>query len=392
MAAESVHPAPCAERPKLQNIDFLRFVAANIVVLSHIGLWFPVAHVRGFEVASAHCAFRTAMAILWNGHAAVMLFFVVSGICINMPYSHHRPLNVAEFYVRRYLRIGPPLLVAYLFSWSVSGSWDFSALPVVWSLWCEAIYYLMYPALNVAIARVGFGPVFCLSCVACAGLSMTPDAGDGHAWLYGPLLTWIVFFPVWLSGLWISENADLALRLHAYCRTKGAAAIAGAVIFLLSILWTILRFHPHGGVKYPLDMLLAFSAVCAAFVFVMLQVDLSRSRKLQFLGRQGRWSYALYLVHFPTLYLVTSLMAELFGVHRLDQNQLVLASFGVLVAAYGLAIGFYKYVERPSHLWARQVGLRVRNAIPFTIRHSRTDAAEITIGAGPRQFHKQGAE
>lgn len=352
---------------KLKNVDFLRFIAASIVVLSHISLWFPISQICDFDLEKKHFFFRSVAQLLFNGPAAVMLFFVVSGICINAPYTNNRPLNVSEFYVRRYVRIAPPLLAAYLFSLAVGGSYDCSAIPVVWSLWCEAIYYLLFPAILAGISKFGFKTIFLISCVATLLLSLVPDQGDGHAWNYGPFLTWIIFLPVWLSGLWIAENMSFLKKLPPILRTKGFAALGGSAIFGLSMVWTILRFHVGGGIKYPLYMMLIFAIAAAIFVFLLLDIDLSGSKIIRFLDRQGRWSYSLYLVHYPILFLATTSLVHV-GIRDLNQRIFILLSLVVLGLAYLIAILFYQLVEKPSHELAKRIGRNVGLGSNLTIR------------------------
>jgi peptidoglycan/LPS O-acetylase OafA/YrhL len=258
-------------------------------------------------------------------------------------------------------------LAGYLFSVFVSGLYDFSAIPVVWSLWCEAIYYLLYPFIFIGITRFGFKSIFALASFASLLLSLTPDEGNGHAWNYGPFLTWIIFLPVWLSGVWISENLDLAKRAPKLLRTKAFASFGGIGIFILSVLWTIFRFHVDGGIKYPLYMMLVFSCFGAGYIFLIMQIDLSKIKIIAFFDRQGRWSYSLYLVHYPILYLVTIIMIKDFGVADLSQRLLIFTSFIVLLLAYFLAVVFYWLVEKPSHELAKQMGLKARSFSKFTI-------------------------
>ena len=50
--------------------------------------------------------------VLFNGHLAVVVFFLLSGYVIHLPHARGKTLRPVEFWVRRLLRILLPLAVA----------------------------------------------------------------------------------------------------------------------------------------------------------------------------------------------------------------------------------------------------------------------------------------
>jgi peptidoglycan/LPS O-acetylase OafA/YrhL len=365
-------PPGSRDRKSFQNIDLIRFVAATIVVIYHLTVFFPDRFIDPLDSANPHFLLDSAFRLVFNGPAAVMLFFIVSGMCINAPYRGHRPMDLFEFYTRRFVRIGIPLVVACIYSWAISKLCGFSTLPI-WSLWCEMAYYLIYPALVVLIDRFGFSTVFAVSVCGALLLSLFPDAENGHAWHYGPFLSWIAFLPVWLAGVWISESAHQATRLPGFFTTRGFAAISSLVLLGISDLTTVLYFRAGGGLKYPLYLMLFFSIFAAIFIFFVVQVDLSEYRVIRFLERQGAWSYSLYLVHYPLIFLTSWLMVKN-GFTGLDPTKLVVTKFAVFVIAVVLSIIFYRVIEKPSHVLAKSLGLKARARFPLRVQRI---AAEI---------------
>ena len=55
------------------------------------------------------------VAIAYDGVAAVIVFFVISGLCVHYPYARSGHCPLPSFFARRFLRIGIPLAVVAAF-------------------------------------------------------------------------------------------------------------------------------------------------------------------------------------------------------------------------------------------------------------------------------------
>lgn len=353
-------PRVALERPSFHNLDLLRFVAALIVALYHLTVFFPDYQISGGVYADTRYVTHSIATLAFNGPAAVMLFFIVSGICIHAPYRGNRPLELREFYARRFIRIGIPLAVAKVLSSGVVAVCGNSALPV-WSLWCEMAYYLIYPGLLVLIGRYGFRLTFLMSLAGALLLSFFHGDAYYGPWSHGPFLTWIIFLPVWLGGLWICENSNRPIFGLNSLSLGGAIALAGLTVFGVPALLMFL-FKAHI-VMSPLPLLYFFSLVCTIFIALAIRTDLSRFSIVRFMERQGRWSYSLYLVHFPLIYLGSwGLMRA--GLTAMGATGLFASTAVVFAASIALSLVFYHFVENPSHLLAKRLGLRFRKRTP----------------------------
>ena len=88
------------------------------------------------------------------GTPAVIVFFVISGFCIHLPYRGDGKMQVGRYYLRRYTRILIPVAAAVGIYRSVGQQFVFwgehSILwqSPLWSLLCEEIYYALYPLLR----------------------------------------------------------------------------------------------------------------------------------------------------------------------------------------------------------------------------------------------------
>jgi peptidoglycan/LPS O-acetylase OafA/YrhL len=177
-AATQPHPTPHGAIPSL---DGIRAIAVSLVFLAHNDLENVIP-----------------------GGLGVTVFFVLSGYLISTlmrtEYAAKRSLDYRGFYLRRFLRLMPPLvcvvaLVGILAAFAVvDGAFslhglfavlfyygnyfvianDFDGLPagvgVVWSLAVEEHYYLFYPPLAAVLLRFGRAGVSAAVLVALCAL------------------------------------------------------------------------------------------------------------------------------------------------------------------------------------------------------------------------------
>lgn len=154
----------------IPSLDGLRAVAVSLVFLAHSGLenFIP-------------------------GGLGVTIFFVLSGFLITTlmrtEYDHSGAIRFRVFYLRRLLRLMPPLLIVVVATWLLSAlaiidghftlaglsaavfyfgnyfliAHDFHGVPaglgVIWSLAIEEHYYLVYPPLAALLLRIGSAAV-----------------------------------------------------------------------------------------------------------------------------------------------------------------------------------------------------------------------------------------
>jgi len=90
---------------------------------------------------------------------------------------------MGPFWTRRLLRVGLPLLAALGLAALLPVQSHLNG--VLWSLYCELIYYTLYPALMMAASRIGWTAILAASVVAAGILLMIPDGHSGYFWSYG---------------------------------------------------------------------------------------------------------------------------------------------------------------------------------------------------------------
>jgi len=99
--------------PRFTELDSLRGLAALTVVFCH----FVTAYLNGPPFAFLN---KFPVRVLLDGHEAVMLFFLLSGFVLSLPYRQ-RGVEYGSFLVRRVCRIYLPYLGALLIA--VLGDW-----------------------------------------------------------------------------------------------------------------------------------------------------------------------------------------------------------------------------------------------------------------------------
>jgi peptidoglycan/LPS O-acetylase OafA/YrhL len=321
---------------RVAGLDAIRLICALWVVFGHFGFIPLVSRIDKSDLAGKLIVGFYNNLI--SGPAAVIVFFVISGFCINYPYRQNQKLSLLPYYSRRYIRILTPMIFAILLAAPLGIKLGLMHDSILWSLLAEEIYYAIFPLLLLSKKHTGWLPLLLIAFVCAVFVVMkNPTAGDYPS--YGPYLNWLLGLPCWLLGCQLAEGIDRLKNIDASSRSiwwwRGGA-------WALSIVCSALRFHSP--LKYPWTLNLF-----AIFVFFWLRKEIARyrdRRPLALLEKNGKWSYSIYLMHLhgQAVFLLLGLS---FGVGMLDWA--VQTGF-ILVVCYL----FYLLIEKPSHLMARK--------------------------------------
>ncbi len=323
-------------------LDALRFVLA---------LWVAIGHYQNFPLfawANTATAFGSFVRRAWQsvvfGTPAVIVFFVISGFCIHLPFRGDKKLDVSRYYLRRYTRILIPVagaLCVYRLSGEKLRFWGEHSIlweSPLWSLACEEIYYAAYPLLRVARKRVGWKVMLPAAFVAGAGVAATHmHAVTWHE--FGPFGTSMILLPVWLLGCLLAEQAEALSAMSS----GGRIWLWRFAIWLGC--WTSEMLHFKAKVSYTQTML--WFGILAYF-WVKNEIAYGKqSSPNRYLVAAGAWSYSLYLVHAQGMALFWRLPVANLGT--------VITWLGTMLSSLVFAYLFYILVERPSHGLARRI-------------------------------------
>jgi len=332
---------------RVAGLDSIRLLMALWVVLSHVGLLSlhalaPTIH--------ATLVLDKVLGSFICGPAAVVVFFVISGFCIHIPYHRGKALNLASYFVRREVRIGIPVIVTSLIGMFVVHDKGF--YNVFWSLFCEEVYYSLYPFMLSIRRKTGsWTPVLAFSTFVSAMSLMIflPTASEPIAFYgMGYKATWMLGWPIWILGCILAETCD---DVKEWDRPKLHIWLWRGLVWSTTVGIEFFRFHGHhwkslGDVSYAITL-----PVFGILAYFWLKQEISYysthpTNKL--LEKGGLASYTLYLTH----HLCFAILGFDGGVTH--AHPLQWCEMACVIVAFTTA--FFYLVEGPSHRLARKLG------------------------------------
>ncbi len=337
---------------RLKGLDSLRFVAAVWVACSH-GARAPLEHMIPGDGALSQALIAINNG-LFNGVAAVMLFFVISGLVIHHANAGREDIDIANHYARRLLRITPPFIAAQTICLLMGPAFQIELNDVLWSIYCEFAFYMAYPLLFVLFRRVGVERVFLYSALAASFAIAANWRISYHSML--PLWALLVIgLPCLLLGCVLAEQLT---RQRTFENVSGAGIWSWRLAAIaLSVAMKIPVTHGPTLIGYP-----AGHWIFAVFAFFWLSREINwfaHHVPPRWMEAGGGMSYSLYLVHFPVLGLFMASEignAPLRGIFGHDVTAWFIAwTLQIAMIAF-VTVVFHLVVEAPCHRLARSVG------------------------------------
>jgi peptidoglycan/LPS O-acetylase OafA/YrhL len=400
------HPAHSVPRPvhRIEALDGLRGVAALLVLFHHTLLMLPDFANYEWQVpgATSHgviewLLLRTPLRLLWAGQERALLFFVLSGFVLGLPWLNGRAAPYGRFILGRFCRIYPPYLVVMAaaaagsillgghqlddatvyfnqLGWAFPATW--AAAPsiaailnnpandymneAVWTLVWEVRVALIFPLLMLPIIRwrnVGVGLVL-VALVLLKHVSL---------WFVGPAISRVLDAPqdTFYYAEYFVFGAAVALnraRISAWFSGRSEVFGLGCLALGCLICW----------LPWPAQHDRIVGVGAAVILVAILGSAQTRSwltkPPLLWLGGQ---SYSLYLTHLPLIMVV---------VIALGGNVPVLACAAIVPAAIALGWAFHRWVETPSVMFAQRVTGYTGRATPR--RADGLPVSTVQLGAG----------
>lgn len=324
---------------------------------------FALDGVRGFAVLIVIASHTDAFGMRGQGSLGVLLFFMLSGFVLTIPFAEHperildRP-NVRTFFANRLLRIVPIFVIAVLciaYQQQESWSWIFANLTFysgwnhLWSVAEEARFYLLFP---LAIALVALLPTRFMRILALiVMICVAWEYRDSHAisQMDGRFIGFYLWF--FLTGILVCFvygtliNGAATNNRYVNGISTFTALVVVLLVFassneMLNDTWrplfpglpTSLVLNGWGNPELWCGLLALFLLSVAAFPgsLVSLWMQTWPMRHL------GLLSYSLYLFHVPVMGLLQP--------YGLQKGGLFVA---VVATTYVAAIASYILVERP---------------------------------------------
>ena len=347
------------------ELDSLRGVAALTVIFYHFRLMW-------FGYGPWHNAWLTVFSPVSAGHEAVMLFFLLSGFVLSVPYLRGKGQPYRVYLLRRVLRIyGPYFFALWLavagaaiwhgflprgpwsnLTWNepvrlkevlqhvlMLGNFNWSEYNTAfWSLVIEMRISIIFPVMFWIVNRMrAWSAVF--GALIGTGLTVLVI----HLIGFGYTLCTFQFGMIFVCGIVLAKNIE---RVNAWYR--GLRTWMRVLFGLASLVLYTWGFriaydtHPHGGQDQVLITLGA-----AGYLILALNARWAKwalnTRVARFLGRI---SYSLYLVHGTVLFALTHAL----GTRVSLGTQLVLFVGISLGLSYLFCIGIEEQFLRLSRM------------------------------------------
>lgn len=373
-SSDIIPPEPSPVAPKVQRLeqlDALRGLAALNVLIAHFFSLYlqlpPWVLILG----------RTPCALLFDGRPAVLLFFMLSGFVLYLPYGKSEAPYYGRFMVRRACRIYLPYLAGVAFAaiasmWrhhpvahiSAAFGWEplttaqsereallflSLVLPFSMNAWNSSLWTIaeeirvsiIFPPLAKAIRRMHW--MWILLCIL--SMSLLSGICISRVHHYFPFMT-LHYAAIFAFG---AALAKYRATPQAWMRKLGAwnwllLPLCPALMHLG------MSMRPAGApysVLYQMADLVAAVGIAPVLIAALELRSFRDFLMLPPLQTLGRTSYSFYLFHLPILFLSARLLWERFPPF--------VTFFATLLGALVMAIISYRWIELPSIALGRRL-------------------------------------
>ncbi|MES2104280.1 MAG: acyltransferase [Pseudomonadota bacterium] len=319
---------------RLNGLDTLRAIAILLVVAYHYQVF-----------VSSSATFGVLSKIGWTG---VDLFFVLSGYLIGnqilSAIKSGQQFSLRSFYIRRFLRTLPNYYVVlalyFLFPLAMGGNpltplWKFltftqnlglqpgSAFSQAWSLCIEEQFYLLLPAVALLVAR--FDKSFkwawavllagMLAGMASRAYFWSLFANDGNAYYTNVYYSTLSRFDELLPGVAIAMLKNFHGAGWQRLTAKGHMTMAAGLLTVLASFWLFLNYNYLEGQGYTFfTTTFGYTLLPTGFALLCISAlspgSLLHKIRVPGAASLALWSYALYLVHKPLMYMIRQPMLD----------------------------------------------------------------------------------
>jgi peptidoglycan/LPS O-acetylase OafA/YrhL len=370
-------------------IDALRGMAAFVVLISHVSIF----GLYGYEHVLANWP---PTRLLWAGHQAVVLFFVVSGFALYLLFQQIAAAGLSwpSFMLARFLRLYPPYLASLALRLLVLGApalfgltphpgapviadgrltlgtlighllmiGDFNVEainPPIWTLVYEARLSLAFPLIYLLVKHGGWRTAAAVAAIWVAQIGYARARE-----LYFPsgssvsVLSTVNFSIAFFAGAVIARHRVRIAAWVSGCRPFLIVSLMVPAIFVF--MYSFNYDWPEWMPRSYRRIGEAFSMAAASY-FVVLAISFPPPGKRRIGAFFGKISYSLYLVHEPVI-MATVLLC--FGQYSAPQMWVI-----SIIASVAFAWLFHLAVEKPTRTASRAIRTRTsgRMASPASI-------------------------
>ena len=334
---------------RIHSLDSLRGIAAFVVIIFHIMLSFNIFYNadRNFEYENNFVKIinESPLHLFWGGNEAVLLFFVLSGFVLAIPFQLGKAGSYSVFITKRFFRIYLPYIAvmaisvvltmiffeykdasgmspAYDNRWNHAVTWQAiiayifminydtgNVNGVVWTLYHEMRFSIVMPLIMLILMK--YKPLKSLLILGISVISFMVFAVAPYVLFGSNIYTILIrdfgftayYTLFFISGAFLSVYRKPIINWIAKLSTVSKLGLFILSMILISCKWLIniipiksslLIYSPVAGIGILLLFVLVLASPKAEQILTV--------RPLLFLGKI---SYSLYLVHMLVIMLLT---------------------------------------------------------------------------------------
>lgn len=360
---------------RFEELDSLRGLAATTVVIHHLSLVVP-------SVFLNETLKDTLFHIFWAGHEAVIMFFVLSGFVLSLPYLNNTSPSYKDYLIKRYCRIYIPYTVSILFAVILMGIFSRGGIselgkwfnntwitpfssdlffkhifllgrfdgdtvtfnPVIWSLVHEMRISFIFPIIVYLISKNGWKrnlilpimipvllSIIYFSTLKIFKFDITLDMYDGTSYLYS--LHYISFFMLGTTLAKYRQTIYVFYSKLGYL-WKISLLLSGLLAYTYSFN-KVIKFH-----HFVID---DWAIAIGSLIFIVFSINSKTIKKillLKSINFIGKISYSLYLFHMIVIFAMVNVF---YG--SVPISIILPVSF---IISFCIATLMYFIIEKPS--------------------------------------------
>ena len=376
MALLTLLRRPIDPAKHIQEVDGLRLLAIGNVVLGHIA---PSMANQYTAITGISVTHEWLLNTLADGRRGVILFFVISGFVLSLPFlraaDSGRKISTRAYFLRRLTRLEPPYVLCLLVLMIGDvillrkPAMDFlphllAGIPylntlifgtrnpinsVAWSLEVEVQFYILMPLIAILLLRA-FSKRRVILLAGIVVSLLLQEQAFSHSIRWSESLTGS--FHAFLAGVLI---ADLYLHqqwnLAPGSRGWDAAFVVGLATFVFMPLFVPQSLHP----------LVVLAACMLLMIGGLRGTRARRVLRRPFVWTIGGMCYSIYLLHLQLIRMMLRpmhlLITSSIGGFVPDLVLVCLVMIPVILLVTGI---FFVLVELPCMRWSQRIAARER--------------------------------
>lgn len=364
---------------RYEELDSLRGIAAFSVLMCHLMSVLPQFGDYGPESFGDKLLIKTPLHLYWAGHEAVMLFFLLSGFVLALPYLNKKELPYQSFLLKRICRLYIPYFVAILiavlmhhifyaangiseasnwynkqwdshFGWSLFlkhllfvDQFDINAYdPPIWSLVHEMRISIIFPFLMLLVTKFNWKKVMLVSLII-SYLAIKVSIKYQY-----PMIDYFVtihYATIFIVGASIAKYRNRLIVL--FKQFSISMKIVLGILSVCLITYTYFPVFPSLHNKYINEWL---TVIGAAYVLIsaLSYPYFSKFLRLRPIAFMGKISFSFYLYHMIIVFIMIN---TFYG-----RMPIILLWGSILIISLVVSTFSYYLVEKPSMKLGRKLG------------------------------------